>query len=112
MNTIKTLIEDYERRLKTVNDFLDTAKNSGSIADVQKFARLSTKASEFRTIIAELQRTTVDDSDCKTVLDVISLIPQQSQVQYDLVKQLQELRVAANKLGLYDAADFLRPKGE
>jgi hypothetical protein len=44
-----------------------------------------------------------------TVLDVIKEIPQQGQVQYDLQRQLRELRVAANKLGLYDAADFLRP---
>ena len=43
-----------------------------------------------------------------TVLDVIKEIPQQGQVQYDLQRQLRELRVAANKLGLYDAADFLR----
>ena len=42
-----------------------------------------------------------------TVLDVIKEIPQQEQVQYDLQKQLRELRIAANKLGLYDAADFL-----
>jgi len=45
----------------------------------------------------------------KTVVDVIKDIPQQPQVQYDLTRQLNELRVAANKLGLYDAADFLRP---
>ena len=44
-----------------------------------------------------------------TVLDVIKEIPQQGQVQYDLQRQLRELRVAANKLGLYDAADYLRP---
>lgn len=44
-----------------------------------------------------------------TVLDVIKEIPQQGQVQYDLQRQLRELRTAANKLGLYDAADFLRP---
>ena len=42
-----------------------------------------------------------------TVLDVIKEIPQQGQVQYDLQRQLRELLVAANKLGLYDAADFL-----
>ena len=46
------------------------------------------------------------------VLKTIKEIPQQPQVQYDLARQLRELRIAANKLGLYDAADFLRPKGE
>lgn len=47
------------------------------------------------------------DNDNKTVLNVIAKIPQQGQVQYDLTRQLSELRVAANKLGLYDAADYL-----
>jgi len=50
--------------------------------------------------------------DYKTVLEVVKNIPQQSQVQYDLNRQLRELRVAANKLGLYDAGDFLRLKTE
>ncbi len=47
------------------------------------------------------------DTDEKTVLTIITKIPQQPQVQYDLTRQLSELRVAANKLGLYDAADYL-----
>lgn len=42
-------------------------------------------------------------------LKVIEEIPQQQQVQYDLHRQLSELRAAANRLGLYDAADFIRP---
>ena len=42
-----------------------------------------------------------------TVLDTIKGIPQQPQVQYDLTRQLTELRVAANRLGLNDAADYL-----
>lgn len=50
-----------------------------------------------------------DDRVSATVLDVIKEIPQQGQVQYDLQRQLRELRIAANKLGLYDAADFIRP---
>ena len=50
-----------------------------------------------------------DDRVLATVLDVIKEIPQQGQVQYDLQRQLRELRIAANKLGLYDAADFIRP---
>ena len=109
MNTIKTLIEDYKRRLNTVNEALENDQDSGSINDTKKFKRLRTKAGEYRTIIAELERTTIDCSDCENVYEVIKRIPQQPQVQYDLTKQLNELRVAANKLGLYDAADYLRP---
>lgn len=38
----------------------------------------------------------------------ISAIPQQPQRQDGIQDQLHDLRVAANKLGLYDAADLLR----
>lgn len=58
--------------------------------------------------IAKLRKPVVSHS-ASTVLDVISTIPQQGQVQYDLQRQLRELMVAANKLGLYDAADFIKP---
>jgi hypothetical protein len=40
--------------------------------------------------------------------EVINNIPQQPQVQYSLRDQLEQLRLAANKLGLYDAADYLK----
>jgi len=39
---------------------------------------------------------------------VIAAIPQQTQRQYSTVEQLMALQQAANKLGLYDAADFLK----
>jgi hypothetical protein len=34
-------------------------------------------------------------------------IPQQPQAQYSLTQQLSELRVAARRLGLYDAEEWL-----
>ena len=45
----------------------------------------------------------------KTVNEVIKDIPIQPQKQYSLNQQLSELRTAANRLGLYDAADFIKP---
>jgi hypothetical protein len=39
---------------------------------------------------------------------VIAKIPQQSQRQYGTDEQLRLLQGAANKLGLYDAADVIR----
>lgn len=42
------------------------------------------------------------------VIEVIKQIPQQPQVQYDLDRQLRELAIAADKLGLYDANNFIR----
>lgn len=44
-----------------------------------------------------------DDVLTKTINE----IPQLTQVQYGLEQQLRELRVAANRLGLRDAADFI-----
>jgi hypothetical protein len=40
--------------------------------------------------------------------DIIRDIPQQPQTQESLSDQLLVLQAAANKLGLYDAAEFLR----
>jgi hypothetical protein len=42
------------------------------------------------------------------IVDVINAIPQQPQAQYDTETQLRELKVAAERLGLYDAADRLQ----
>jgi hypothetical protein len=41
----------------------------------------------------------------EALLKVITVIPQQTQRQYSTDEQLRALVVAANKLGLYDAAD-------
>jgi len=49
----------------------------------------------------------MDSNKKQNVVDAIKEIPQLPPVQYSTVEQLRELRVAANKLGLYDAADFL-----
>lgn len=54
---MKDLIEDYKRRLATITEVIDGFKSNGSINDISKDARLKTKQSEYRTIIAELERT-------------------------------------------------------
>ena len=51
----------------------------------------------------------VSHSKNLTLLETIENTKQLPQVQYDLQRQLRELRVMANKLGLYDAADFIKP---
>jgi hypothetical protein len=43
----------------------------------------------------------------EALLKVVNAIPQQAQRQYSLTEQLQVLWKAANKLGLYDAADYV-----
>lgn len=51
---MKTLIEDYERRLDTITETIETTKDTGSRNDIAKMARLNAKQSEYRTFIAEL----------------------------------------------------------
>jgi len=41
------------------------------------------------------------------ILEIIDKIQQQPQRQDSLASQLADLRIAANRLGLYDAADFI-----
>ena len=53
---MKQLIEDYQRRLNTVNKILEIFESSGSVDDIKKEERLNTKASEYRTFIAEMER--------------------------------------------------------
>jgi len=53
---MKTLLEDYQRRLVTVDETVKTTKNTGSLNDIEKMTRLRTKASEYRTFIVEIQR--------------------------------------------------------
>lgn len=49
-----------------------------------------------------------ENKDIHPALKAANEIPQQRQTQMALNDQLRILRVAANKLGLYDAADFIR----
>lgn len=53
------------------------------------------------------------DSNLRDILDIVEKkVPQQPQVQNALGDQLILLRVVADRLGLYDAADYLRYKNE
>jgi hypothetical protein len=50
----------------------------------------------------------VTESIHKTVKLVLDTIPQQTQRQDSTDDQLKDLRVVANRLGMYDAADIIR----
>lgn len=52
---MKILIEDYQRRLKTAKKMLEDMANS-HVVSVEKRIRIETKASEYRTFIAEMER--------------------------------------------------------
>jgi hypothetical protein len=47
-NIMKQLIEDYKRRLDTINQMIENFKSNGSINDIRKDERLKTKAAEFQ----------------------------------------------------------------
>jgi len=53
---MEKLLEDYERRLDTITETIETISNNGSPNDIGKMARLNAKASEYRTFIAELNK--------------------------------------------------------
>ena len=53
---MKTLLEDYQRRLKTVEQTIGDTTNTGSLNHIEKMTRLRTKASEYRTFMVEIQR--------------------------------------------------------
>ena len=54
---MKELLEDYQRRLKNAKELLvKNTPHSGSVNDIKRHERISTKISEYRTFIAELER--------------------------------------------------------
>jgi len=53
---MRTLLEDYERRLDTITEIIETTSNNRSLNDIGKIVRLKTKASEYRTFITELNK--------------------------------------------------------
>jgi hypothetical protein len=73
---MKKLIEDYKRRLKTINEMLIDFKsdNTTSVSDIRKLERLITKASEYRTFIIELERALSE----KDNVQVVTIQPDQT----------------------------------
>jgi len=55
---MKILLEDYQGKLKTVNEMVEQSKltNNGSINDTKRQSRLETKASEYRSMIVDIER--------------------------------------------------------
>lgn len=66
---MEQLIEDYKRKLATVNEMLENKKSNGSISDNEKFIRLKTKAANYRTFIAELEKESKYHSTIKSFIE-------------------------------------------
>ena len=102
-------------------EIIDELKLIGNYFDVNKLDVYEQKHHiRFTSIIKDRINFYINKSDKKqltihgvshsknlNLIQTIENTKQLPQVQYDLQRQLRELRVMANKLGLYDAADFL-----
>ena len=60
---MKQLIEDYKRRIKTIENDLRLYKSTGSINDIKKVERLTTKLFEYRAFVVELERLNVQNEN-------------------------------------------------
>jgi hypothetical protein len=76
---MKQLIQDYKRRLDTINQMIANFKSNGSVNDIRKDERLKTKAGEYMTFIVEMERVLstqstqeVDGSLGNSMKDLIS----------------------------------------
>jgi len=58
MGNVKELLEDYQRRLKTINAEIDNISNKNDSNPT--YARLCVKASCYRTFITELEKIPVE----------------------------------------------------
>ena len=65
---MKTLLEDYKRKLQTAEEFISNNKNNGSIHDEKRKERLNTKASEYRSFIVDIERAIEREKE-KTISD-------------------------------------------
>jgi len=53
---MEILLDDYKRKLKTIEDVIDKNTNNGSRLDIERKVRLDTKASEYRAFIVDIER--------------------------------------------------------
>ena len=68
----------------------------------EKIARMKEKYSKYT------QEYKASKEPINSIDELIPMLPQMPQVQYDTERQLEQLRLIANKFGLYDAADVIR----
>lgn len=64
---MQTLLNEYKNKYQSVMDFIATNKNNGSINDERRTERVNTKAAEYRSFIADIEkaikRTAKGESD-------------------------------------------------
>ena len=60
---MKQLIEDYKKKIETLTNDLRLYKSTGSINDIKKVERLTTKLFEYRAFVVELERLNVQNEN-------------------------------------------------
>ena len=60
---MKQLIEDYKKKIETLTNDLRLYKSTGSINDIKKVERLTTKLFEYRAFVVELERLNVQNDN-------------------------------------------------
>ena len=60
---MKQLIEDYKKKIETLTNDLRLYKSTGSINDIKKETRLTTKLNEYRAFVVELERLNVQNDN-------------------------------------------------
>ena len=58
---MKQLIEDYKKKIETLTNDLRLYKSTGSINDIKKVERLTTKLFEYRAFVAELEHALIQE---------------------------------------------------
>lgn len=66
---MEKLLKDYEDKLQDVLNIIEGTTNTGSHNDIEKHARLNTKASEYRTFIEKLQITIKNQEELNKKFD-------------------------------------------
>jgi hypothetical protein len=100
---MKQLIEDYKRKIKTLTNDLRLYKSTGSINDIKKVERLTTKLFEYRAFVTELERLNVQNDNVQPItkqfpdfiarVDFKTLRTQKA----TLIKIIDEYELATNK---------------
>jgi hypothetical protein len=87
---MEELLEDYKRRLITMNQMIDDNTFDGSVLDIRRSERLRTKASEYRTFISELEMAIKKDEPKD------ALIKELAEALKETTKWLNSISIAEN----------------
>lgn len=90
---METLLEDYKRKLKSVNELISKQRSNGSIVHQRREERLNTKASEYRAFIVDIERSMARTlNEAKATLPINSVVFSEAELKAKLEEQKEEHR--------------------